>query len=39
VFIEMMGSEDYARANVDRENALEDHVILAATERFGRFAP
>jgi uncharacterized protein (DUF1330 family) len=38
VFIEMMGSEDYARANVDRENALEDHVILAATERFGRFA-
>ena len=38
VFIEMMGSEDYARANIDRENALEDHVILAATERYGRFA-
>jgi uncharacterized protein (DUF1330 family) len=36
-FLEMMGSKDYAAANAERENALEDHVILAVKESFGRF--
>src|ERR1700722_1457370 len=29
VFIEMMSSAEYAEANIHRENALEDHLILA----------
>lgn len=36
-FIEMMMSPDYGIANVDRENALADHVIFAVKETFGRF--
>ncbi len=37
VFLEMLGSADYAAANIERENALEDHVILAVKETFGKF--
>jgi uncharacterized protein (DUF1330 family) len=37
VFLEMLGSADYEAANVERENALADHVILAVKETFGRF--
>lgn len=33
-FLDMMASEDYARANVHRENAVDDHVIIASTETF-----
>lgn len=37
VFIEMMTSPAYAVANVERENALADHVIFAVKESFSRF--
>jgi uncharacterized protein (DUF1330 family) len=36
VFLEMMGSDDYAAANIHRENALEDHVIFAVRQTFAR---
>ena len=35
-FLSMMTSPEYARANVDRENAIEDHVILAAKESYSK---
>ena len=37
VFLEMLGSADYAAANIERENALEEHVIFAVKETFGKF--
>jgi uncharacterized protein (DUF1330 family) len=37
VFLEMLSSADYAAANVERENALKDHLILAVKETFGKF--
>ncbi len=37
VFVEMLTSADYAAANIERENALSDHVILAVKETFGKF--
>ncbi len=37
VFLEMLGSADYAAANIERENALADHLILAVKETFGKF--
>ena len=37
VFLEMLGSADYAAANIERENALSDHTILAVKESFGKF--
>jgi uncharacterized protein (DUF1330 family) len=37
VFIAMMTSPAYAIANVERENALADHVIFAVKESFSRF--
>jgi uncharacterized protein (DUF1330 family) len=37
VFVEMLSSPEYALANVERENALADHMILAVKESFGRF--
>jgi uncharacterized protein (DUF1330 family) len=37
VFVEMLSSPEYAAANIERENALSDHVILAVKESFGRF--
>lgn len=36
-FLSMMTSAEYALANVDRENAVEDHVILAAKESYTKF--
>ena len=38
-FLAMMTSPEYAIANVDRENAIEDHVILAANESYSKFKP
>jgi uncharacterized protein (DUF1330 family) len=37
VFLEMLNSADYAVANIERENALADHVIFAVKETFGKF--
>jgi uncharacterized protein (DUF1330 family) len=37
VFVEMLSSPEYALANMERENALADHAILAVKESFGRF--
>jgi hypothetical protein len=31
-------SPDYALANVDRENGVEDHVILAAHQTYSKFS-
>jgi uncharacterized protein (DUF1330 family) len=35
-FLDMMRSEDYARANVHRENGVEDHAILAVNETYSK---
>jgi uncharacterized protein (DUF1330 family) len=37
VFLDMVTSPAYAQANVHRENAVDDHVILAATEAYSKF--
>ena len=36
-FLDMVTSPAYAQANVHRENAVDDHVILAATETYSKF--
>jgi len=36
-FLDMMTSPEYAKTNVDRENAVDDHVILAAAETYSKF--
>jgi uncharacterized protein (DUF1330 family) len=36
-FLDMVTSPEYARANVHRENAVDDHVILATTETYSKF--
>jgi uncharacterized protein (DUF1330 family) len=36
-FLDMVTSPAYAKANVHRENAVDDHVILAATEAYSKF--
>ncbi|TAK45292.1 MAG: DUF1330 domain-containing protein [Betaproteobacteria bacterium] len=36
-FLDMMTSPEYATANIDRENAVDDHVIIAATETYSKF--
>ena len=38
-FMAMMTSPEYAIANIDRENAIEDHVILAANESYSKLRP
>jgi uncharacterized protein (DUF1330 family) len=38
-FLAMVTSPEYAQANVHRENGVDDHVILAATETYSRFPP
>lgn len=38
-FLSMMTSPEYAVANVDRENGVEDHVILATTQTYSKLAP
>jgi len=35
-FLDMMTSEEYARANIDREAGVEDHVILATAETYSK---
>ncbi len=35
-FLEMMTSPEYAEINVDRENGVEDHVILAANQTYSK---
>ncbi len=37
-FLDMMGSPAYAKANVHRENAVEDHVIIASTQTYSKLA-
>jgi len=36
-FLEMMTSTEYAQINVDRENGVEAHVILAASQTYSKF--
>ena len=36
-FLEMMTSPEYQLINKDRENGVEEHVILAANQAFSRF--
>ena len=38
-FLETVTSPDYERANVQRENGVADHVIIATTETFSKFKP
>lgn len=38
-FLGMVTSPEYAKANPHRENGVEDHVILAATETYSKFPP
>jgi len=35
-FLDMMSSAEYEKANAHREAALEEHVILAATESYSK---
>jgi uncharacterized protein (DUF1330 family) len=35
--VSMMTSPEYAAANIDRENGVEDHVILAANQTHSKF--
>ena len=37
-FLDMMNSPDYAKANVHRENAVDDHVIIASTQTYSKLA-
>jgi uncharacterized protein (DUF1330 family) len=37
-FLEMMTSPEYAVINTDRENGVEDHVILAAEQTYSKLA-
>ena len=36
-FLAIVTSPEYAQANVHRENAVDDHVILATTEIYSKF--
>ena len=36
-FLQMVTSPEYAHANAHRENAVDDHVILAAAETYSKF--
>jgi len=37
-FLEMMTSTEYAQINVDRENGVEAHAILAANQTYSKLA-
>ena len=37
IFLEVLTSPEYAIANRDRENGVEDHVILSAAETYSKF--
>ena len=39
VFLSTVTSPEYEQANADRENGVEDHVIIAANETFSKFPP
>ncbi len=39
VFLSTVTSPEYGQANADRENGVEDHVIVAANETFSKFPP
>ncbi|WP_422001692.1 DUF1330 domain-containing protein [Reyranella sp.] len=36
-FLDMMGSSEYAAANVERENGCADHAIVAVRETYRKF--
>lgn len=38
-FVDMVGSPEYAAANVHREQAVERHVIVASAETYSKTAP
>jgi len=38
-FLGMVTSTDYAKANVHRENAVDDHIILSCNETYSKFPP
>lgn len=38
-FLSMVTSPEYAVANLDRENGVADHLILAANQSYSKFAP
>jgi uncharacterized protein (DUF1330 family) len=38
-FVDMVGSPDYAQANLQRELAVERHVIVAACETYSKMMP
>jgi len=38
-FLAMVTSAEYAKANVHRENGVDDHVILATAETYSMFPP
>ena len=38
-FLDMVTSAEYARANVHRENGVDEHVILASTETYSKLSP
>jgi len=35
-FLDMMTSPEYAKANMHRENAVDEHVIIASTETYSK---
>ena len=35
-FLDMMSSKEYAAANVHRENAVDEHVIVASTQTYSK---
>ena len=37
-FLEMVSSAGYAKANVHRENGVDDHVIIASTETYSKLS-
>ena len=37
-FLAMMTSDEYAQCNVDRENGVEAHVVMAANQSYSKFA-
>jgi uncharacterized protein (DUF1330 family) len=37
-FLDMVTSKEYATANIHRENGVEEHVIVAANEKYSKFA-
>ena len=38
-FVDMVGSPDYAQANLERERAVQRHVIVAACESYSKLVP